>query len=324
MHCIHQVPACSEPAAKRPCPAREAGKQGCQCDTAACREHCRFATFRDPEAVYVHYSGSNQPGQNPNTHPDPKQRSAPHGKHHFGYKSKAFNILDDRLFTFWPITGSCTPANRNDNLLTLPGLMDLQRRFPTLCIGEYLGDAAEGFEDILRTVHNDLHALPTIRLRHAEGDREPLTCLQRGYDQNGTPLCPHGYLLSSNGHDFSHHTSKWICRRKCLHQPQADILISQEAQPPRTACPFADPAHPLGMSITIGLTLPDGSTRLARDIQVGSELWKLRMGRQSYAESRNACQTRRNLKRSPFFGLVNSSKATTIGDTLSIDIKIIV
>jgi len=55
MRCRHQIPACSEPAATRACPAREAGKEGCQCDTPACLEHCRFATFRDPRAAYVYY-----------------------------------------------------------------------------------------------------------------------------------------------------------------------------------------------------------------------------------------------------------------------------
>jgi hypothetical protein len=53
-------------------------------------------------------------------------------------------------------------------------------------------------------------------------------------------------------------------------------------------------------------------------MQVGSELWKLRIGRQSYSESRNASQARRRLKRSPAFGLPNSAKATLIGDTLSL------
>ena len=318
MRCLHQVPACSQPAAARPCPAREAGKDGCACDTPACREHCRFAAFRDPQATYVYYSGSNQPGPNPNTHKDPKQRSAPHGKHHFGYKSKAFNILDDRLFTLWPITGPFTPANRNDHLLTIPGFEDLQRRFPHLSIGEVLGDAGEGFDEILRFVHTELHALRTIRVRHATDDDQPISCLQRGYDQNGTPLCPLGYRLSCNGHDYSRHSTKWVCRQKCVHQPQADIPLPQQTQTARTACPFADPAHPLGMSLTIALSLPDGSIRLARDMQIDSDLWNLRIGRQSYAESRNASQARRHLKRSPCFGLANSAKATLIGDTLSL------
>jgi hypothetical protein len=55
MRCRHQIPACSQPAAKRPCPAQEAGKKGCACDTNACRQHCRFATPRDPQAAYVYY-----------------------------------------------------------------------------------------------------------------------------------------------------------------------------------------------------------------------------------------------------------------------------
>jgi len=76
--------------------------------------------------------------------------------------------------------------------------------------------------------------------------------------------------------------------------------------------------HPLGTSLTIGLSHTDGSIRPARDMQVGSDTWKLRIGRQSYAESRNASQARRGLKRSPWFGLINSAKATTLGDTLSI------
>ena len=318
MRCRHQVPACSEPAAVRTCPAREAGKQGCQCDTPACYQHCRFATFRDPQAAYVYYSGSNQPGHNPNLLKDPKQRSAPHGKHHFGYKSKAFNIVDDRLFTLWPISGPFSAANRNDHLLTIPGFKNLRLRFPDLAIGEALGDAGEGHEGVLTYVHQDLHALRSIRLWRAEGDDQPLTCLKRGDDENGIPLCPLGYRMSCNGHNYQHQTTKWVCRQKCLHQSQPDIQLPQETQAPRIACPFADPAHPLGTSITTGLALPDGSIRLARDMQVGSDTWKLRIGRQSYSESRNASQARRSLKCSPWFGLINSSKATTLSDTLSL------
>jgi hypothetical protein len=286
MRCRHQVPACSEPAAVRTCPAREAGKEGCQCDTPACREHCRFATFRDPQANYVYYSGSNQPGHNPNIFKDPKQRSAPHGKHHFGYKSKAFNIVDDRLFTLWPISGPFSAANRNDHLLTIPGFKNLRLRFPDLSIGEVLGDAGEGHEGVLTYVHQDLHALRSIRLVHAEGDDQPLTCLNRSYDENGIPLCPLGYRMSCNGHDYQRQTTKWACRQRCLHQSQADMQLSPETQTPRSACPFTDPARPLGTSITTSLTLPDGSIRLARDMPVGSDTWKLRIGRQSYSESR--------------------------------------
>jgi hypothetical protein len=225
-----------------------------------------------------------------------------------------------------PLTGPCTPANRNDHLLTIPGLQTLQKRFPHLQIGELLGDAGEGFDEILKFVHQDLHALRTIRLRHTEGDDQPLTCLERGYDQNGTPLCPHGYRLSSNGHDYQRgspgsrtgrDTTKWVCRLKCIHQPQPDIP-SATPEISRTTCPFAKSEHPLGFSLTTGLTLPDGSIRLARDIQVGSDTWKLRIGRQSYSESHNATQARRQLKRSHAFGLPNTAKSMIINDTLSL------
>lgn len=327
--CIHQTPTCCLPSTKRPCPAREAGKEGCACDTQTCREHCRFATPRDPQAAYVYYSGSNRPGPNPNA---PKSGDAkvgksarPKGKHHYGYKSKAFNLVDDRLFLLWPLTGPCTPANVNDHLLTVPGLKELRRRFPQLPIGEILGDAGEGYEEVLRYVHDELKALRTIRLLPMHGDDDPLTCLRRGYDENGTPLCPLGYQMSANGHDYQRGTTKWVCRQKCTHQPEPDILLPDPPQttPPRQACQFVDPVHPLGYSLTTGLSLPDGCIRLARDLPVSSPTWKLRMGRQSYAESRNATQQRRGLKRSPWFGLTNTAKAMLISDTLSLAFNLV-
>jgi hypothetical protein len=318
MHCSQQVPACSLPGPRRACPARTAGKEGCACDTPACREHCRFATWRDPQAAYVYYAGSNQPAhRRPKTAKESKEKTLSRGKHHFGYKSKAFNITDDRLGMIWSLTGPCTPANRNDHLLTIPGIRDLLTRFPGLKIGELLGDAGEGKTEILEFAYKELHALRTICPFHAKDDDDPNTCLKRGFDENGILLCPHGYRLSSNGHDYQRQTTKWVCRQKCIHQPEPDI---PGATPnlSRTTCPFATPGHPLGYSLATGLDLPDGSTRLARDTQFGSETWKLRIGRQSYAESRNAIQARRQLKRSRSFGLANTAKSMTISDTLSI------
>jgi hypothetical protein len=317
--CCHQTPACSLPGLPRSCPARTKDKEGCACDTEACREHCRFATPRDPQAAYVYYSGSNRPGPNPNAsmlNPSAK----PHGKHCFGYKSKAFNIVDDRLFAIWPLTGPFTAANLNDHLLTVPGLNALRLRFPLLKIGELLGDAGEGYEDVLRYVHLDLKALRTIRLLRMDGDALPLSCLKRGYDADGIPLCPLGYRLHSNGHDYQLGSTKWVCRQQCTHQPDPDIHLPDllASVPPRKVCHFVNPDHPLGFSLSTGLSLPDGCIRLARDLQVGSDTWQLRIGRQSYSESRNASQARRYLKRSPWFGLLNSAKAMLISDTLSL------
>ena len=65
------------------------------------------------------------------------------------------------------------------------------------------------------------------------------------------------------------------------------------------------------------LTLPDGGIRLARDLKVDSSTGNLRTGRRSYAESRNADQARRGVKRSPWFGRSNSAKASILADILT-------
>ncbi len=325
MRCRYQNAACFAASPPRlPCPngeagagcaARAAGKDGCLCDTAACASHCHHATARDPQAAYVYYAGSNQPGPNPDH--DSANKTSPHGKRHFGYKAKAFAILDDRLSTYWPLTGPFVPANRNDHLQTIPGFQDLQRRFPDLVIGEVTADAGEGYDEILRFIHDDLHALRLVDPRRAEGDADPLTCLRRGYDAQGTPLCPFGYRLAFNGHDYTRRDSKWVCRQVCCHQLKPDVAWPTATLDPQ-ACPYRTPPGGLGFLVRVGLTLPDGNIRLARDLKVDSPTWTLRQGRQSYAESRNANQFRHGLKRSPCYGLANSAKAQCLGDSLTL------
>ncbi|HSN73672.1 MAG TPA: hypothetical protein VL334_01120 [Anaerolineae bacterium] len=316
MRCRHMNAACFQPPAERRCAARAEGKEGCACDSQACQEHCRLATPRDPEAAYVYYSGTNQPHGAPSAD-GTEQRKTGRGKHYFGYKSKACNVLDDRLFTFWPLCGPYVAANRNDHLQTIPGFQDLRCRFPDLKIGEVLGDAGEGYDEILRYIHCDLQALRLVDQRAAHSDTDPVTCLQRGFDAQGVPLCPHGYRLAFNGHDYTRHDSKWLCRQRCRHQRQPDIQTSPDAPDQSLAdCPYRDPDHPLGYLVRVGLTLPDRSIRLARDLPVTSPTYQLRQARQSYAESRNAGQQRRGLKRSPWFGLANSAKAACLGDIL--------
>jgi hypothetical protein len=327
MRCRHQNARCFLPPTQRSCAAREAGKKGCACDTDACVDHCRFVTFRDPQATYVYYEGRacDQPASSPNVPAsrDTEGQRRSRGKHHFGYKSKSFNIVDDRLFTYWPLPGPFVSANRNDHLQTRPGFRDLQHRFPQLNIGEVLGDAGEGVKEVLHFVYNDLKALRTIEPRRDTGDADPLTCLQRQYDAQGNPLCLHGYRLAFNGHDYQRHNSKWVCRQRCRYRSQPDIVpdLSPAAEtvtasaPPD--CPYLDPEHPLGYLVSVDLTLPDGNIRLARDLKIGSPLWELRLGRLSYAESRNACQARRGVKRSPWFGQANAAKASLLADILT-------
>jgi hypothetical protein len=315
MRCRYQTAACFAPCPGRTCAARADGKEGCACDTDVCKDACRFVANRDPEAAYVYYSGSNQPGPHPDQ--DATTKSAPKGKHHFGYKAKAFEILDDRLFTYWPLSGPFVPANRNDHLQTIPGFQDLQARFPDLLIGEVTGDAGEGFDEILRFIHDDLHALRLIDQRRADGDADPSALLKRGYDAQGTPLCMFGYRLAFNGHDYQRHDSKWLCRQVCRHQAKPDLVLPGASADPKI-CPYRTPQGDLGHLVRVGLALPDGNVRLARDLNVDSATWQLRQGRQSYAESRNANQTRHGLKRSPCFGLANSAKAQILGDTLTL------
>jgi hypothetical protein len=209
MRCRYQNPRCFLPPDERFCAARQAGKKGCACDSDACAQHCRFVTPRDPEATYVYYAGrvcdqSTSSPHTPATASD-AQPARPRGKGHFGYKSKSFNIVDDRLFTFWSLPGPfasahCLPCDRrehgrNDHLQTIPGFRDLQRRFPHLNIAEVIGDAGEGHDGILVFVYQELQALRTIVPRRHSSDDDPLTCLSRGYDGQGNPLCLHGYLL---------------------------------------------------------------------------------------------------------------------------------
>jgi hypothetical protein len=315
MRCAYQCAACFLPLQQRRCAAQAAGKEGCDCLADACADHCRRAARRDPQAAYVYYSGSNQPttsGKQTNR-PLKKKR----GRHHFGYKAKAFNIVDDRLFTYWVLSGPFVPANRNDHLQTIPGLESIRRRFPHLQIAAFLGDAGEGFEDILAYVYSELRALRLIGLRHHAADGDPHSCLSRGYDEKGMPLCPHGYRLAFNGHDYTRHDSKWVCRQRCRSCAQPDLAPHIVDDAAIRACPYRQPDRPCGYVVRVGLTLPDGSLRLARDWRVDSPSWNLRHGRQSYAESRNATQTRLGLKRSPWFGLANSAKANYLGDILS-------
>jgi hypothetical protein len=327
MRCRHQNARCFLPLIERSCAAREEGKKGCACDTHACVDRCRFTTARDPDATYVYYEGRvrDQPASSPNApaagNPQGQRRSQ--GQHHFGYKSKGFNVVDDRLFTYWPLPGPFVSANRNDHLQTIPGLRELQRRFPQLNIGEVLGDAGEGVEEVLRFIYSDLKALRTIEPRRDTADADPLTCLRREYNAQGHPLCLHGYRLAFNGHDYQRHTSKWVCRQRCRYRSQPDMVpdLPPAAETATTSappdCPYLDPEHPLGYLLSVALSLPDGSIRLARDLKIGSPTWELRLGRLSYAESRNACQARRGVKRSPGFGQSTSAKASILADTLT-------
>ena len=77
-------------------------------------------------------------------------------------------------------------------------------------------------------------------------------------------------------------------------------------------CPYREPPPDLGYLIRVGLTLPHGDIRLARDLKVESSTWNLRTGRRCYAD-----QARRGVKRPPWFGRSNSAMASILADILT-------
>jgi hypothetical protein len=341
MRCRFQNERCFRPPAERDCAARQQGQAGCREDaagcplataadgkeaatclqqTTSCPQRCPRTTPLDPQARFVAYAAHRRKKRKKGRRARPKTC--------FGYKAKTFNVVDDRLFTYWPLSGPFVSAERNDHLQTVPGFRALRQRFPHLDIGEVLGDAGEGFDEVLAFVYSELHALRTIKPRQQREDRAPQHCLDRGYDAHGNPLCAHGYRLAFNGHDYHDRDSAWVCRQRCRRHPQPDVALPPVPPPdpapptpdpaPEPACPYRDPAHPLGETCRVGLTLPDGCVRLARDHRVGSPLWKVRIGRQSYAESQHATHTRRGENRAPWYGQANSAKARYLGDVLAL------
>jgi hypothetical protein len=88
----------------------------------------------------------------------------------------------------------------------------------------------------------------------AEGDQDPERQRQRGYDQHGRPQCLHGFAVSANGYDAGRRRAKYICAKAGLRQSERQV----------PDCPFLT-ANTCGQVVNVGLTMPDGSLRLARD-----------------------------------------------------------
>jgi hypothetical protein len=153
-----------------------------------------------------------------------------------------------------------------------------------------------------------------VDIRAAKGDDDIHIQRRRGYDENGHPLCLHGYKMHANGHDYLRRRTKWCCRHTCL-TTQPDDTEQTDAHPPPD-CPFQTPPHKHGQVINVGRTLPDGSLRLAREVPYDSPAWKKRYGRRSLSESRNGLLEHMGLKRLPSFGLYRGFKEVVTGDLL--------
>jgi hypothetical protein len=290
--------AATQPATPRPCPARAAGREGCACDSPACAQACRLATPADREARFIHYEGCNKEADLPH-HPTAHNRDV------YGYASNPDRLLDDRFACAWTLRTGLHPANADERSLFPESFAALQQRFPWLKIGEVLADAALGYQPCLDPIWLT-GALRMVDIRAAAGDDQPDIQRHRGYDAAGHPLCPHGYTLRANGHDYQRRRTKWCCAQACV----------RDATRPAPDCPYRDPAHPLGQSVNVGRTLPDGAVRLAREVPYGSAAWKARYGRRNLSESRNGAIEGYGLKRLATSGLAHGRQALAIADFL--------
>jgi hypothetical protein len=298
MKCAYVAATCYQPA-PRPCPAKEAGKEGCDCCDAVCSQTCRRATPLDREARFIHYEGRNKTADLPSS-------SASSGRDVYGYASAPDRLLDDRFACAWTLhTGGLYPANSDERKLFPVSFARLQARYPWLKMGEVLADAALGFHDCLDPIWK-AGALRMVDIRADRTDADPQIQLHRGYDQNGHPFCLHGYKMEPNGHDYRHRRTKWCCEKACRRHTERTFAD----------CPYLAAEQKHGQVVNVGRTLPDGSVRLAREVPYGTDAWDKRYGRRNLSESRNGLLQGMGLKRLPSFGLSRAHQEVALGDLL--------
>jgi hypothetical protein len=303
LRCSSVQDGCYE-AAPRPCLAKDKGKRGCDCRDDDCVEACRYTTPRDPEARFVVYSGNNKGARTtPNTPVQTRNQQSRPGRMVYGYYSYAGQLLADELSTYWILPAAFGPATCGDPALFPDNLAYLQKRFPWLTIGEVLADAGACEQTCLDAIWQ-AGALRMVDICAHKTDKDPDIRLARGYDENGHPLCPFGYVLHSNGYDYERRRTKWRCTQRCL----------RDAENPVPACDYLETDGKHGYTTTVGRTHSDGSVRLAREIPYGSPAWKERYSRRNSAESRNGCLERLGLKRMPVHGLASCHVTVLQGD----------
>ena len=287
--------------APRRCRAREKGLEGCSCDGPECAQHCRRASRLDPEARSIHYEkGNNKEGK------DEKGK----GIDVFGYRSIAFRVIDDRFGMAWTVWSRLYSADTDERTIFVVELAALRSRFPDLNLkGEFLGDSGIGYAGPLDAIW-ELGALRMVDIRHDKADQDLETCLRRGYDGIGRPLCNQGYAMSPNGYDYGRRRTKWTCNQVCRREP----LREGGPTAPPSGCPYLD--RPLGQVRNVGRAFLNGSLRLAREIPYGSQSWKARYGRRNMSESRNGQIEGLGLKRMRSFGLERDRKDIQLADFL--------
>jgi hypothetical protein len=299
----------------RPCPAQHKGRQGCDCDTIACTDACRYAAPWDAEARFVWYTGSNQPQRSPNRSSDDHQKDSNHGKGCFGYRSLPLQIPDPQRRFSIVLLDDFLPANAREENPAAALLAQLPSFYPSLTVDAVAGDAAFGYDVFLDVVYNVLHARRVVDLRSHTTDEDPSLWPVRGYDDKGRPVCPYGYPFIANGFDAQRQRHKWFCGQSCLNG-QDPLVVVEEALYPPSECPHAHRhSQPYGKIINVGERFEDGSMRLVRDIPVGTPAWKRIYHRARNAvEGRNATFEEWNLKRLPVYGDPRGRTTTFLAD----------
>ena len=303
MRCQHVTESCYQPA-PRACPAKEKGLRGCHCDTPHCGQVCKRATLRDPAARFVWYTGNNQEDQKD-------------GQGFYGYRSLPLQLADPQRRFSITLLDDVRPANQHEELPASALLLQLDRHYPDLNVDAVAGDAGYGFEVILHTVYQHLHARRVVNLRHHQTDEDQSGWVLRGYDDRGRPICPYGYRLVFNGYDYPRQRAKWVCQQTCLKGTDPKVPLPEVSYPPPD-CPYQHSDHAHGRCVNLGERFPDGSIRLVRDLPVGGPAWKKLYHRARNAvEARNATFENWGLKRLPVFGLPRVTALLFLADVLN-------
>jgi hypothetical protein len=309
LRCSAVSASCYQPA-PRPCPAKEKDRPGCDCDTLNCRSICRRTTPRDPAARFVWYEGSNQSS-------DSDADQSNRGEAHYGYASLPLLLVDPARRFHIVLLDHFSPANARQENPFAAQLLQLPRFYPSLHVSDVVGDAAFGYDVVLRTVYHVLRARRVIDLRAHDTDKNQALWPIRGYDAKGRPVCPFGYAFIANGFDFDRQRHKWFCDRACLNDTSPTVHLKDTDHPP-DECPYLGPHHPHGRVLNVGECFADGSIRLVRDVSFRSPTWKRIYHRARNAtESRNATFKRWNLKRLPVYGHLRAQALIFLADVWS-------
>jgi len=315
LNCGCVTDTCYQPTSSddpRPCPAKEKGLRGCDCDTIDCASVCRRATPRDPQARFIRYRGSNQP----NSAKDNGDTNR--GEPRYGYASLPLLLADPTRRFHVILADHFSPANARQEVPFAAQLLHLSSLYPTLHVKDVAGDAAFGYSCVLRVVREHLKARRVIDLRAHQTDRNKALWALRGYDDQGRPICTFGYPFTSNGFDFDRRRHKWFCGHACQDGRKPVVVIEDLPHHP-SECPYLHTDTDHGQILNVGFAFKnDGSCRLARDVVVGSPTWKRLYHRaRNASESRNAAFERWRLKRLPVYGEPRTKAFVFLADVWS-------